>query len=156
MMLTQPSDTEDNDENDDRAILDNQWMFLKPLRPNRGENKSRAVCVVPKHNASAGYDCHWWSPYTMAIHINRVVLGPEVLEVVSSTDRNWNILDHLMKQSSTKAFPKGLIPSPFARQVNIFTHRISDCVDQFLIGVLVNIKTILMLMLKLMITFRKI
>ena len=92
----------------------------------------------------------------MAIHINRVVLGPEVLEVVSSTDRNWNILDHLMKQSSTKPFPKGLIPSPFARQVNIFTHRISDCVDQFLIGVLVNINTILMLMLKLVITFRKI
>ena len=35
--------------------------------------------------------------------------------------------DHLMKQSSTKAFPKGLIPSPFARQVKIFTHWMSGC-----------------------------
>ena len=46
-----------------------------------------------------------------------------------------DILDHLMKQSSTKAFPNGLIPSPFARQVKIFTHWISDwCGDLLMIG----------------------
>ena len=45
-----------------------------------------------------------------------------------------DILDHLMKQSSTKAFPNGLIPSPFARQVKIFTHWISDCGDLLMKG----------------------
>ena len=52
-----------------------------------------------------------------------------------------NVLGHLMKQSSTKAFPNGLIPSPFARQVKIFTHWISDqlvieaCLHVFLFNI---------------------
>ena len=84
------------------------------------------------------------SPYTVAIDINRVILGPGFEFQGQEMDLYMlygDVLDHLMKQSSTRAFPNGLIPSPFARQVNIFTHWISDklvigaCLQVFLFNI---------------------
>ena len=39
-----------------------------------------------------------------------------------------------MKESSTRAFPNGLIPSPLARHVKIFTHWISGGGDNGNVG----------------------
>ena len=57
-----------------------------------------------------------------------------------------------MKESSTRAFPNGLIPSPLARHVKIFTHWISgggvvvggDVVGRFMLMLMLEVAVVVL------------